>query len=94
MSSDTQQYTMFCYNLYFLSKDYFLETILKLHNVSKHYDGIIALDNISFTLNSGDIFGLLGRNGGGKTTMIKIITSMLTDFTGDIEFLGDRKSVV
>ena len=98
MSSDTQQYTMFCYNLYFLSKDYFLETILKLHNVSKHYDGIIALDNISFTLNSGDIFGLLGRNGGGKTTMIKIITSMLTDFTGDIEFLGhnlrDKRNLI
>lgn len=65
-----------------------LETILELRGVSKHYDGVIALDNISFTLNQGDVFGLLGRNGGGKTTMFKIITSMLADYTGDVEFLG------
>ena len=65
-----------------------MDTILKLQEISKHYDGIIALDNVSFTLEKGDIFGLLGRNGGGKTTLIKIITSMLSDYNGDVEFLG------
>lgn len=65
-----------------------MDTILKLQVISKHYDGIVALDNISFSLEKGDIFGLLGRNGGGKTTLIKIITSMLSDYVGDIEFLG------
>ncbi len=65
-----------------------MDSILKVNGVSKHYANIIALDNVSFTLEQGDIFGLLGRNGGGKTTLIKIITSMLSDYAGDIEFLG------
>lgn len=65
-----------------------MEKVLEIRNVTKYYDGIIALDNISFTLEKGDVFGLLGRNGGGKTTLIKIITSLLSDYLGEVEFLG------
>ncbi len=64
------------------------EIILQCKNISKQYENIIALDNISFELKRGDVFGLLGRNGGGKTTLIKIITSMISDYTGDVELLG------
>lgn len=64
-----------------------MSAILKLQGISKRYNNIVALDNVCFTLEKGDIFGLLGRNGGGKTTLIKIITSMLSDYIGNVEFL-------
>ena len=66
------------------------ENILKVDNVSKDYSGFKALENVSFSLDCGDIFGLLGRNGGGKTTLIKILTSMIRDYYGDITFLGEN----
>lgn len=74
------------------------EIILKVDSISKSYTFFNALENISFELKNGDIFGLLGRNGGGKTTLIKILTSMIRDYSGNIEFLGyslrDRSNLV
>lgn len=64
------------------------DLILKITNLSKSYKNIVALDNVSFTLSSGEIFGLLGRNGGGKTTLIKILTSMIREYSGNVEFMG------
>lgn len=64
------------------------ECILRVENVSKNYDYVIALKDINFEIKKGEIFGLLGRNGGGKTTIIKIITSNLDNFQGDIKIGG------
>ncbi len=57
---------------------------VSINNVSKYYGRQKALNNISFTLNSGEICGFLGPNGAGKSTLMKIITGYLDEYEGDI----------
>lgn len=66
-----------------------MATILELKNVSKTMGKKKAVDNISFTVNSGEIFGFLGPNGAGKTTTIKMITGLLSIDEGEI-FIGGK----
>lgn len=54
--------------------------IIKINNVSKKYKNIKALNNISLSINEGELYGLLGVNGAGKTTLLKILSG-LTDLT-------------
>ena len=49
--------------------------MLELKNVSKYYGNHLAVDNLSFTVNDGEIFGLLGVNGAGKTTTFRMINN-------------------
>lgn len=65
-----------------------MSSILELHNISKNYDGQIVLDNLSLTINKGDIYGLIGRNGSGKTTLIRIITGLAFAKNGTIKLFG------
>ena len=66
--------------------------MLKINNFSKEYSkGKKAVDNISLTVNSGEIFGFIGHNGAGKTTTIKSIVGILEFNDGDI--LIDNKSI-
>ncbi|MGQ9718871.1 MAG: ATP-binding cassette domain-containing protein [Nitrososphaerales archaeon] len=50
---------------------------IAVHNLTKHYGDIIAVDHISFEVNHGEIFGFLGPNGAGKTTTIRILTGII-----------------
>ncbi len=59
-------------------------SLVNLQNVTKLYDPDLILDNISATIVHGDRIGLIGRNGCGKTTLLKIIGGLLTDFKGDV----------
>jgi ABC-2 type transport system ATP-binding protein len=59
---------------------------LKAENLSKTFDGFVAVDNLSVEIESGEIFGLLGPNGAGKTTSIKMITGLLKPDSGKVEF--------
>ena len=66
--------------------------MLEIKNFSKEYSkGKKAVDNISLTVNSGEIFGFIGHNGAGKTTTIKSIVGILEFNEGDI--LIDSKSI-
>lgn len=58
------------------------EIILKTNNLTKKYKDFIALDNVSITLNKGDIYGLIGRNGAGKTTLMRIISTLTNKTSG------------
>ena len=58
--------------------------MLKVENVTKYYDDNLAVDNLSFTINPGEIFGLLGVNGAGKTTTFRMIMNLLTPTEGKI----------
>lgn len=58
--------------------------ILKLENVTKKYSKVTALDSINTSFETGHIYGLLGRNGAGKSTMIKIITGKIYPGEGRI----------
>lgn len=70
-----------------------MDKILEVSGVSKFYDGQKVLNNLSLTVNKGDIYGLIGRNGSGKTTLIRIITGLALPKEGSIKLFGiDSKS--
>ena len=60
--------------------------MIEFKNVSKQYDSKLALDNLNLTINDGEIFGLIGHNGAGKSTAIKALTSIIEVSNGDILF--------
>ena len=62
--------------------------ILKCNALSKAYGSIQALNNVNMTLESGRIVGLLGPNGSGKTTIIKLINGLLTPDAGQVTICG------
>ncbi len=57
-------------------------------NITKHYGNQCVLDNVSFTLQKGEITGFLGPNGAGKTTTMKILTGYLQEWEGSATILG------
>ena len=69
-----------------------MSKILRCENLSKRYGDVYALNNVSFSLDSGKIVGLLGPNGSGKTTIIKIINGLLTPDAGIVAIDGMRPS--
>ena len=63
-------------------------TVVKIDNLVKRYSELIALDHFSLEIKEGEIFGLLGPNGSGKTTTISCLLSLLAYDKGDIEVFG------
>jgi len=57
--------------------------IIKINNISKDYKRIKALNNISLSINEGELYGLLGVNGAGKTTLLKILSGLTNQTNGD-----------
>lgn len=64
---------------------------LTINNLTKQYGNFNALSNVSFNAHSGEIIGLLGRNGAGKTTMIKCIIGIVQPTNGSISFNNESK---
>lgn len=64
--------------------------MLKVVNVSKYYGDLLAVDNLSFEVKSGEILGLLGLNGAGKTTTFRMIMGLIDDYTGTITLDGKK----
>jgi branched-chain amino acid transport system ATP-binding protein len=62
--------------------------MLTIQNVSKHFGGLKALENITLHLGSDTIYGLIGPNGAGKTTLFNLITGVLPVSKGSIQFAG------
>ncbi len=62
--------------------------MLKVENVTKYYGSNLAVDNLSFEVKSGEIFGLLGVNGAGKTTTFRMIIGLLDKSSGNITLNG------
>lgn len=61
---------------------------VSLANVQKTYDKVPVVNNLSFTINSGEMFGLLGPNGAGKSTTIRMLTTLTQPTSGQIEVAG------
>lgn len=64
--------------------------VIKIENLVKRYKELVALDHFNLTIEEGEIFGLLGPNGSGKTTTINCILSLLTFDKGTIEIFGRK----
>ncbi|KAE9560553.1 ABC transporter ATP-binding protein [Companilactobacillus bobalius] len=68
-----------------------MKTILSVNNISKSFGRYKAIDNVSFSLQKGDIYGLIGSNGAGKTTIMRLITQLSPLKVGEIK-LFDQKN--
>ena len=67
-----------------------MSNIINVKGLSKSYGKKVVLDDISFEIEEGSIVGLLGPNGCGKTTLIKILTGLLKDHTGTVKIAGEE----
>ncbi len=66
-----------------------LNSIIELENISLAYGNRLILDNISFKINEGQIFGMLGPNGVGKSTIFNLITGLIKPQGGKIKIAGE-----
>ncbi len=64
--------------------------MLKVDKVTKYYGNVLAVDNLSFEVEKGQIFGLLGVNGAGKTTTFRMIMNLIEPTSGKITFNGKK----
>ena len=69
-------------------------TVVKIDNLVKRYGELVALDHFSLEIKEGEIFGLLGPNGSGKTTTINCLLSLLSFDKGNIEIFGRKMTPV
>ena len=66
-----------------------LNSLIELENISLAYGNRLILDNINFKINEGQIFGMLGPNGVGKSTIFNLITGLITPQNGKIKIAGE-----
>ena len=68
------------------------ETILEMRNITKTFPGVKALDNVSFSVQQGEIHALVGENGAGKSTLMNVLSGVhpYGTYTGDIHFKGQE----
>jgi len=67
-----------------------MTNIVEIHALTKTYGKVKAADNVSFALEEGKIYGLLGRNGAGKTTIMHMITAQLFATSGQLKVFGEE----
>ena len=66
------------------------EPILSVRNLTRAFGGLVAVNNVSFDIYPGEIYGLIGPNGAGKTTVLNILSGLLTPTSGMVTFQGQR----
>ncbi|MFC4803517.1 ABC transporter ATP-binding protein [Filifactor villosus] len=67
-----------------------MEKVLKVRGLNKSYEDKQVLHDLNFEVERGEIVGYIGPNGSGKSTTIKIILSLISDHTGEIEIFGEK----
>ena len=72
-----------------LKAEKFQDLSLELKGITKHFPGIIANDNVEFTLREGEIHTILGENGAGKSTLMNIIAGLYPADAGEIKVFGE-----
>ena len=63
--------------------------VLRAHNVTKRFPGVLANDCVSFSLDKGEILAFLGENGAGKSTLMNVLYGLYAPDEGEIEMRGD-----
>ena len=69
---------------------YYVMSVIKVQNISKHFGSLKAVDDLSFEVQAGQVFGFLGQNGSGKSTTIRMLLSLIHPTSGSIELFGKR----
>ena len=65
-----------------------MQEIIKVEGLTKKFNHITAVDNLSFTVNEGDVYGFLGQNGAGKSTTMRMLLTLIAPTQGNIEVFG------
>jgi ABC-2 type transport system ATP-binding protein len=65
-----------------------MAAIIEVNSLSKSFDGFKAVDDLSFTVNQGDVYGFLGQNGAGKSTTIRMMLTLIKPDSGTIRIMG------
>ncbi len=63
-------------------------SVIKVQHISKHFGSLKAVDDLSFEVQAGQVFGFLGQNGSGKSTTIRMLLSLIHPSSGSIEIFG------
>ncbi len=70
-----------------------MNSLLRMENISKHYPGVLALDNVSFDLTEGEVHCLVGENGAGKSTLMKILSGAIKKDDGRV-IINDKEAEI
>ncbi|MBQ8293438.1 MAG: ABC transporter ATP-binding protein [Bacilli bacterium] len=70
-----------------------MENLVEIKNLTKSYGPFVALKDVSMSLPKGKVIGLLGPNGSGKTTTIKILTNLLMNYSGEVLIDGNKPGI-
>jgi len=70
------------------------ESLLEIKAARKAFGGLVAVNDLSFAMNSGEILGLIGPNGAGKSTVFNLVTGVLPPSGGEVHFRGERIDVL
>jgi len=70
------------------------EPLIRMREITKNFPGVLALDNVDFTLMPGEIHALMGENGAGKSTLVKVLTGAEAFETGQIFLSDDEHPIV
>ena len=65
-----------------------MAVLLQAQGMTRRFGGLVAVDDVSFDVNDGEIFGLIGPNGAGKTTLFNLITGLIAPTKGTLSFRG------
>lgn len=67
-----------------------MNSVIQVRNLTKRYQDTLALDEVSFDVQQNGIYGLLGRNGAGKTTAMSILTAQNLPTSGEVSVFGEN----
>jgi len=65
-----------------------MSNVIEIENLTREFDGLVAVDHISLNVKGGEIFGFLGPNGAGKTTITKVLCTILNPTSGSVKVCG------
>lgn len=70
-----------------------MSLVVEMSNITKDFNGVVANDNVSLTVNEGEVLGLIGENGAGKSTLMNILYGLYQPDTGNIKLFGKEVDI-
>ena len=74
----------------FIKEEERMQNVLRTNNLSKRYGKTFVVDKVNMTIEKGEIYGLIGENGAGKSTIMKMVCGIISPTTGDIELFDNE----